>query len=66
MREEWEKRAEAEARRKEEERIAKEEAKLKQRERIKIRNDHVEDSDEEFEDVRLSYAPQCIILIKYC
>lgn len=51
MRQEWEKKIMEEKRKKEEEKLRKEAAKLKKREKVKVRNDHVEDFEEEFDEV---------------
>lgn len=60
MRENWEKKLNEEKRKKEEERYRKEAAKLKKREKVKVRNDHSEDFEDDFDDVIIKYK---IILI---
>lgn len=58
MRENWEKRLEMEKKKREEEALRREAAKLKKREKTKVRNDEIEEFEEDFEDIRDNMAAQ--------
>jgi len=58
MRINWQKEQEELVKKLEEERLRKMNSKMKKKEKIKIRNDHLDEIEEEFEDVAIERVPQ--------
>lgn len=63
MRQDWEKKLLEEKRKKEEELLRKAAAKLKKREKVKVRNDHTEDFEDDFDDVNIRSHKACLCLL---